>query len=295
MDTSDMKVFSVLCSSKSISRAAESLFMSQQGVSNLLQRIERELGVELFTRSRNGLELTKYGEVFQKYVEVILGEYNAMQNNMEQIKKEDTRLFVTMDLGILAILTSKPFLEFRANHPDVEFIMQEHTPKTNERLLDEGAADMCLALAPYSTEMFDITPFYQVHGAVLMDKKNKLAQRGALYVEDLKNKPILAFGSVAYYPYLRACRKAGFEPNMAVSAIELQDPRPYVRGTDGLCPSFYGLLPQIDEGDSLVVIPFETDLLWSICTMMKRGRKQSALCKLFVRELVEFCMANKII
>jgi DNA-binding transcriptional LysR family regulator len=61
MDTSDMKCFSVLCSCKSVSRAAENLFMSQQGVSNLLQRLEKELGVELFKRTRNGLELTKYG------------------------------------------------------------------------------------------------------------------------------------------------------------------------------------------------------------------------------------------
>lgn len=295
MDTSDMRVFSVLCGCKSVSRAAEILFMSQQGVSNLLQRLEKELGTELFRRSRNGLELTKYGEVVKKHVEIILTEYSAMQNSLEQIKKEDNRLFVTMDLGIFAILTSKPFLDFKANHPGIEFIMQEHTPKTNERLLTEEAADICLALAPYSTEMFDITPFYHVSGAVLMDKGNTLAKREAIYVEDLKDKPVFAFGSAAYYPYLRACRKAGFEPNMAVSGIELQDPRPYVRGTDGLCPSFYGILPEIDEDDSLVIIPFRTDLLWSICTMTKKGRKQSALCRKFVGELVEFVNAAKII
>ncbi len=295
MDTSDMRVFSVLCGCKSVSRAAESLFMSQQGVSNLLQRLEKELGAELFKRSRNGLELTKCGEAVQKHVEIILTEYSAMQNSLEQVKKEDNRLFVTMDLGIFAILTSKPFLDFKTNHPGIEFIMQEHTPKTNERLLTEEAADICLALAPYSTEVFDITPFYHVCGAVLMDKGNKLAKREAVYVEDLRDKPLLAFGSASYYPYLRACRKAGFEPNMAVSGIEFQDPRPYVRGTDGLCPSFYGILPEIGEEDSLRVIPFKTDLQWSICTMTKKGRKQSALCREFVGELVEFVNLAKII
>ncbi len=65
MDTSDMRVFSVLCGCKSVSRAAERPFMSQQGVSNLLQRLEKELGAELFKRSRNGLELTKCGEAVQ--------------------------------------------------------------------------------------------------------------------------------------------------------------------------------------------------------------------------------------
>jgi len=294
MDTSDMKCFSVLCSCKSVSRAAENLFMSQQGVSNLLQRLEKELGVELFKRTRNGLELTKYGETVKNYVENILSEYSAMQNSLEQIKKEDNRLYVTMDLGIFAILTSKPFLDFKNSYPEIEFIMQEHTPQTNTRLLTEEAADLCLALAPYSTEVFDITPIYNVKGAILMDRCNKLADRDAIYVDDLKDKPLLAFGSASYYPYLRACRKAGFEPNMAVSGIEFQDPRPYVRGTDGLCPSFYGILPNIDKDDSLVVIPFKTDLLWSICSMTKKGRKQSSLCKEFIRELTEFVNNVKI-
>lgn len=189
MDTSDMKVFSVLCDCKSVSRAAESLFMSQQGVSNLLQRIEKELGVELFKRTRNGLELTKYGEAVQKHVEVILTEYNAMHNSLKLIKKEYHRLFVTMDLGIFAILTSKPFLDFKANHPDIDFIMQEHTPKTNERLLMEEAADICLALAPHPSDLFHIMPFYQVSGAILMDRSNELAHREAIFVEDLKDRP----------------------------------------------------------------------------------------------------------
>jgi DNA-binding transcriptional LysR family regulator len=295
MDTSDMEVFSVLCDCKSVSRAAKNLFMSQQGVSSLLQRIEKELGVELFKRTRSGLELTKYGEVVKEHVESILTDYRAMQNTLEQIKKEDSRLFVTMDLGIFAILTSKPFLDFKTSHPDVEFIMQEHTPKTNERLLVEEAADICLALAPHSTEVFDVMPIYQVSGAVLMDKENELANRDALYVEDLKGRPLLAFGSATYYPYLRACRKAGFEPNMTVSGIELQDPRPYVRGTDGLCPSFYGILPEISEDDGLVIVPFKTDLLWSICTVTKKGRKQSTLCRKFVEELIDFVNTEKII
>jgi len=295
MDTSDMKVFSLLCECKNVSRAAESLFMSQQGVSNLLQRLEKELGVELFKRTRNGLELTKYGEVVQKHVETILTEYSAMQNSLEKIRKENHRLFVTMELGILAILTSKPFLDFKSNHPDIEFIMQEHTPKTNERLLMEEAADICLALAPYPSDLFDIMPFYQVSGAVLMDKSNELAGRSAIYVEDLKNRPLLAFGSATYYPYLRACRKAGFEPNMTVSGIELQDPRPYVRGTDGLCPSFYGILPDITEEDGLVVVPFRTDLLWSICAITTKGRKLSALSKEFMEALVHFVNTAKII
>lgn len=247
--------------------------MSQQGVSNILQRMEKELGAELFKRTRNGLELTVYGETAKDYIENMYNEYSAMLNSLEQKRNEESRLYITMDLGIFAILTSKPFFNFKSRHPGLSMVMQEHTPHTNKRLLSEETADLCLALAPYSTEQFDITPIYTVQGAILMDKSNELANRDAIYVDDLKERPILAFGSATYYPYLRACRKAGFEPNMEISGIELKDPRPYVRGSDGLCPSFVGLLPELDESDNLVAIPFKTDLSWSICCMTKKGKK----------------------
>jgi hypothetical protein len=47
--------------------------------------------------------------------------------------------------------------------------------------------------------VFDITPIYNVKGAILMDRCHKLANRDAIYVDDLKDKPLLAFGSASYY------------------------------------------------------------------------------------------------
>ena len=295
MDTSEMRCFLMLCTYKNISRAAERLYMSQQGVSNILQRLEKELGCELFRRTRSGLELTACGETAREYVENMFNEYTALVNNLSQKLNESSRLFVVMDLGIFAILTAQPFFGFKQSHPGLSLVIQAHTPLTNNRLLSEDTADLCLALAPYSDDQFNITPICNVEGAILMDKSNDLAKRKALYVDDLRDRPILAFGSATYYPYLRACRRAGFEPNMEISGIELKDPRPYVRGSDGLCPSFFGLLPKLDPDDSLVIVPFQTDLQWSICCMTKKGRKPSKLCDEFMAALREFAAHNKIL
>lgn len=47
---------------KSMSKAAEALYISQQALSRCIANMERELGVELFSRSVKGIKLTEDGK-----------------------------------------------------------------------------------------------------------------------------------------------------------------------------------------------------------------------------------------
>ena len=51
---------------KSISRAAEYLFVSQPALSQQIRNLEKELGYCVFRRTRKGLELTEKGNLLPK-------------------------------------------------------------------------------------------------------------------------------------------------------------------------------------------------------------------------------------
>ena len=53
---------------KSISQAAEMLYISQPSLSRYLSNLENELGCRLFTRSKSGMKLTPEGRTFYSYV-----------------------------------------------------------------------------------------------------------------------------------------------------------------------------------------------------------------------------------
>ena len=53
--------------SKSINKAAESLFITQPSLSNALKELENELGITIFSRNNRGIEITPDGEEFLGY------------------------------------------------------------------------------------------------------------------------------------------------------------------------------------------------------------------------------------
>lgn len=72
MDINQMKYFVEICAAGSMSRAAENLKMSQQGLSLAVRRLESELNCDLFYRKSSGLVLTEYGKMFKRESEEIL-------------------------------------------------------------------------------------------------------------------------------------------------------------------------------------------------------------------------------
>ncbi|MBF8376955.1 LysR family transcriptional regulator [Alicyclobacillus mali] len=62
METKDLELFLAVARNRSISRTADQLYMSQSTVTNRLQRLERDLGCQLFTRTPGGVQLTEEGK-----------------------------------------------------------------------------------------------------------------------------------------------------------------------------------------------------------------------------------------
>ncbi len=74
----ELKILSALCKDRSFARAAQSLNMSQPALSRAVQRIEDRLGVELFERTRTGVEPTLYAEIARESVDDLIAGFGAL-------------------------------------------------------------------------------------------------------------------------------------------------------------------------------------------------------------------------
>lgn len=85
MNVKQLEYFSKTCQFKSINQAAEKLFISQPSLSHSLKTLEDELDVNLFTRSKNGIQLTKEGQIILKdtlnILNIISGWKTLSKNN----------------------------------------------------------------------------------------------------------------------------------------------------------------------------------------------------------------------
>ena len=72
MDLKQLEYIVKIADENSITRAAERLYISQSGLNQQLLKLESELGIQLFHRSKNDLRLTEAGKVYVSYARQML-------------------------------------------------------------------------------------------------------------------------------------------------------------------------------------------------------------------------------
>lgn len=64
----------------SINRAAQNLFMAQPNLSSTIRELEAEIGITLFKRSSQGVEVTHAGEQFLRQAADIVAQFDALES-----------------------------------------------------------------------------------------------------------------------------------------------------------------------------------------------------------------------
>ncbi|MGI6052451.1 MAG: LysR family transcriptional regulator [Bilifractor sp.] len=106
MTIQDLRYFVRICKKHSIAQAAEEFYITPQGLSKAIKRMEEELGTELLFRTQAGVVPTEYGQIFLTHAEVILGEYDSAQKEMDALKAQKFGLLKLVSAyGILRLLT----------------------------------------------------------------------------------------------------------------------------------------------------------------------------------------------
>ncbi len=92
----DLKYFIETARSQHISRAAERLGITQPALSHCIQKMEQEVGLELFLRSKKGVSLTPAGRRLYEQSESLLNQWNR---TLQSIHEETTQVGGLIRLG----------------------------------------------------------------------------------------------------------------------------------------------------------------------------------------------------
>ena len=92
MDTKILEYVIAIAEEKSLSKAAERLYLSQPALSQRLKKLEDELGTPLFLREKNGLSITDAGRIY------INGAHSILQIKREALKRPALALAVSWSI-----------------------------------------------------------------------------------------------------------------------------------------------------------------------------------------------------
>ncbi len=145
-----LKYFLEVAQSGSINAVAQHLFISQQGISDALKRMENELGVVLFKRSKVGITLTPEGEGLYAYARQVVKAYGELENYVLQLHttfSKETEHIVKISVNPLSTTILLPDLLERLGNqwPQVIFSCRD-TTKIGEMVqqIQQQIADICV-------------------------------------------------------------------------------------------------------------------------------------------------------
>lgn len=199
----DLEYFIELERCGSIGKTAREGFISQQGLSRVIDAMEKELGIQLFIRSRNGVRLTEAGNAFAEHAKSAVEAYRRGLRAIEERKNSETNanLNVAISSYIPIVLFDRMMNRMRF---DERVSYREMRLQQIEAELDEGTKDV-LYLADWvdgtiaDTER--VRSFYEVvrmfrspFGAVTANAK----PMRFIAMADVKKCPLVSFGGEDY-------------------------------------------------------------------------------------------------
>jgi len=234
---------------QSFSKAAEALFLSQPSLSVQISKLERELGVDLFERLARRVVLTSAGEAFLAHVKSALEHLDqAADCAQDEHSLRGGRVAVGALPSVAARLLPGCVSEFRRQHPGVDIRLFEHSQSAElERRVAAGDLDIAVVRQPRSRD--DLAEQLLVHEpfVALMPEDNSVAAAEAIACVDLRDERFVAIQADSGLRLLfdRLCRRAGFEPDVAVETSQLATVWGMVESGVGVA-----LLPRLASGGS---------------------------------------------
>ncbi len=172
--------------------AAEYSFVTQPTLSMQIQKLEDELSVKIFNRSKKPIELTVIGQKIVNQAKVIVNESNRILDIVHQQKGFVGGVFT---LGIIPTVmpTLLPmFLQnFTKKYPKVKLIIEELTTEEIIRKLSDGHIDAALAATPLENEAIIERPLYYEPFVGLIPENHRLYNQKKITSEELEMEDIL--------------------------------------------------------------------------------------------------------
>ena len=95
MNLQQLKYVIAVAETKSITKAAGKMYISQPSLSNAIKDLETETGITLFMRSRSGVTLTKEGMEFLGYVRQVMQQFELLEDKYITAQPSKTRFGVS--------------------------------------------------------------------------------------------------------------------------------------------------------------------------------------------------------
>ncbi len=166
--------------------AAKKCFVSQPTLSMQLKKMEEELGIILFDRSKQPIIPTQAAKFILEQARIVLKENKKILLLSKELKGE-----ISGELRIGIIPTIAPYLlplfagGFKRKYPNIKMIIEEVVTERIEEMLQQDLLDVGILITPLNNGGVYELPLYYEEMIIYTSEKHKLAQQNIIEVADI--------------------------------------------------------------------------------------------------------------
>ena len=169
MTKTGIECFMAICRYKTITRAAEMLYITQSSLSMRLKNLEAELGGALFLRKKGSREMTLTAAGKEFYALAL--QYTALEEEMMRVCKKQPQTFrVSFFNSLGTFLLPDVFALFLRKFPQVHLQLQDMDLDAAEKSIQNGATDLCLTAGKATSDQLLQKPVFREPMVLLCGK-----------------------------------------------------------------------------------------------------------------------------
>ena len=222
MDTLSLEYYIRVCELKNISKAAKSLYISQQALSKAMGRLEDEFNTIFFVRSRAGVELTEAGHQFLTYALATVDQHRRILHTLEFLRQDEkNHVSFGYCTGIMTHFPEHFLSDYMERHAEASVSLFSFQDDPYHRAILAG--DPRLVLSSTHPGNSDYRILFEAHSllSIMMAQNHPLSDKDVLTWEDLSEYPLININIENEYnqKLQQLCHEHGILPQYIINQI----------------------------------------------------------------------------
>jgi len=195
MTLTELRYVVTLARERHFGRAAERCHVSQPTLSVAVKKLEDELGVPLFERSKSSIGITEVGQRIIEQAQRVLDQVGVIRDMAQDGKNQ-----MNSPLKVGAIYTIGPYLfphllpELRRAAPEMPLYIEENYTAALRQKLRHSELDAIIVALPFEEPEVLTLPLYDEPFVVLMPADHPLTAKSEVTAEQLAQEQLLLLG-----------------------------------------------------------------------------------------------------
>lgn len=286
MELRQIKYFCMVAKLKSFTRAAEQLHIAQSSISQAIHKLEQELEIQLFDRSKKKAVLTLEGQAFLVRMEKVLYEFDQAVEELKSFKNlEKGSIKVGIPPMIVSYLFPDIFSSFKKSYPELQLAAFEETSSLEAAAkLEMDELDLAIIILPENAASLDTLPITEEQLILCMNSHHPLRKQKTVSFDQLKNEKfiLLKAGSYQHQMVVDQCLRHNFMPDIIFSSNQIKTIKNLIANGSGI-----SLLMEmvVKDDPQIAVIPLDIPIKFKIGLAWKKDKYLSNASRAFVNFL----------